>query len=327
MADEGRVEPILTELHERGLRLAIDDFGTGHSSLSRLSQMMVTTLKIDRSFVHDLPADHSATVLVSAIIQLARKLGLQPLAEGIETEEQRASSWPRAARSARASSSRRRCRRPRSPRSCAPARAAPPEPVPGMAPPVSRMWPIGHRGWPQGAMTRGGWMSRIVDCAICAWRARSEVDHGRRCAGYAARSAMTRAAHQPSPPGCPDGTPGPSCSATRASGMGIRRGRLRCSVLAGDRRPRSGRTAAHAASTSRPSRQLHTRARRSSRRRSSARSRRTTPAPRASRSGRVGGGRARRERPRHDVVARERHWLTSSGETVAAASCVTAAVG
>ena len=57
MADEGRVEPILTELHERGLRLAIDDFGTGHSSLSRLSQMMVTTLKIDRSFVHDLPGD------------------------------------------------------------------------------------------------------------------------------------------------------------------------------------------------------------------------------------------------------------------------------
>ena len=89
MADEGRVEPILTELHERGLRLAIDDFGTGHSSLSRLSQMMVTTLKIDRSFVHDLPGDPSATVLVSAIIQLARKLGLQPLAEGIETEAQR----------------------------------------------------------------------------------------------------------------------------------------------------------------------------------------------------------------------------------------------
>jgi diguanylate cyclase (GGDEF)-like protein len=88
--DGGRIEPILNELHERGLRLAIDDFGTGHSSLSRLSQMMVTTLKIDRSFVHDLPADRSAVVLVSAIIQLARNLGLQPLAEGIETEEQRA---------------------------------------------------------------------------------------------------------------------------------------------------------------------------------------------------------------------------------------------
>jgi diguanylate cyclase (GGDEF)-like protein/PAS domain S-box-containing protein len=88
--DGARIEPILTELHERGLKLAIDDFGTGHSSLSRLSQMAVTTLKIDRSFVHDLPNDQNAAVLVSAIIQLAQKLGLQPLAEGIETREQQA---------------------------------------------------------------------------------------------------------------------------------------------------------------------------------------------------------------------------------------------
>jgi diguanylate cyclase (GGDEF)-like protein/PAS domain S-box-containing protein len=89
MADAVRSEPIIAELHERGLRLAIDDFGTGHSSLSRLNQMQVTTLKIDRSFVSDLPGDASAAVLVSTIIQLARNLGLQPLAEGIETEEQR----------------------------------------------------------------------------------------------------------------------------------------------------------------------------------------------------------------------------------------------
>ena len=89
MADALRSEPIIAELHERGLRLAIDDFGTGHSSLSRLNQMQVTTLKIDRSFVSDLPGDASAAVLVSTIIQLARNLGLQPLAEGIETEEQR----------------------------------------------------------------------------------------------------------------------------------------------------------------------------------------------------------------------------------------------
>ena len=51
--------------------------------------MQVTTLKIDRSFVNDLPGDRSAAVLVATIIQLARNLGLQPLAEGIETEEQR----------------------------------------------------------------------------------------------------------------------------------------------------------------------------------------------------------------------------------------------
>ncbi len=83
------MEPVLAELHERGLRLAIDDFGSGHSSLSRLNQMRVSTLKIDRSFVQDLPHDESAAVLVTSIIQLARNLGLDPLAEGIETEEQR----------------------------------------------------------------------------------------------------------------------------------------------------------------------------------------------------------------------------------------------
>jgi diguanylate cyclase (GGDEF)-like protein/PAS domain S-box-containing protein len=89
MADTLRSEPIIAELHERGLRLAIDDFGTGHSSLARLNQMLVTTLKIDRSFIADLPGDTSAAVLVSSIIQLAHNLGLHPLAEGIETEQQR----------------------------------------------------------------------------------------------------------------------------------------------------------------------------------------------------------------------------------------------
>jgi EAL domain-containing protein (putative c-di-GMP-specific phosphodiesterase class I) len=83
------MEPVLAELHERGLRLAIDDFGSGHSSLSRLNQMWVSTLKIDRSFVQGLPHDANTAVLVSSIIQLAQNLGLEPLAEGIETEEQR----------------------------------------------------------------------------------------------------------------------------------------------------------------------------------------------------------------------------------------------
>jgi EAL domain-containing protein (putative c-di-GMP-specific phosphodiesterase class I) len=82
--------PILAELHERGLRLAIDDFGTGESSLGRLHQMSVTTLKIDRSFVAGLPDDRNACVLVSGVIGLADGLGLQALAEGIETEAQRA---------------------------------------------------------------------------------------------------------------------------------------------------------------------------------------------------------------------------------------------
>jgi EAL domain-containing protein (putative c-di-GMP-specific phosphodiesterase class I) len=83
------MDSVLDELHERGLRLAIDDFGSGHSSLSRLNQLRVSMLKIDRSFVRDLPSDRGARILVSSIIQLAENLGLEPLAEGIETDEQR----------------------------------------------------------------------------------------------------------------------------------------------------------------------------------------------------------------------------------------------
>ncbi|MGH3042553.1 MAG: putative bifunctional diguanylate cyclase/phosphodiesterase [Gaiellaceae bacterium] len=83
------MEFVLEELHDRGLRLAIDDFGAGHSSLSRLNQMRVSMLKIDRSFVGGLDDDAGTAVLTASIVQLARNLGLEPLAEGIETEEQR----------------------------------------------------------------------------------------------------------------------------------------------------------------------------------------------------------------------------------------------
>ena len=83
------LEPIMADLHNRGLRVAIDDFGTGHSSLERLSQMRVTTLKIDRSFIAAVPGDRRVSLLVATIVQLARNLGLEPLAEGVETEAQR----------------------------------------------------------------------------------------------------------------------------------------------------------------------------------------------------------------------------------------------
>jgi diguanylate cyclase (GGDEF)-like protein/PAS domain S-box-containing protein len=88
MIDPDRTIRILEELHSAGLRLAIDDFGTGYSSLSRLKQMPVDILKIDRSFVRDIPADGHAMSMVKAVIQLAHGLGMVPLAEGIETEEQ-----------------------------------------------------------------------------------------------------------------------------------------------------------------------------------------------------------------------------------------------
>ncbi len=80
---------VLGMIGSAGLRLALDDFGTGHSSLARLKQVPATTLKIDRSFVRDLPADEESAALVVTIIDLARNLGMAPLAEGIETEEQR----------------------------------------------------------------------------------------------------------------------------------------------------------------------------------------------------------------------------------------------
>jgi diguanylate cyclase (GGDEF)-like protein/PAS domain S-box-containing protein len=89
MADPDRTRQTMWDLHAHGLRFAIDDFGTGYSSLSRLKNLPVNILKIDRSFVRDLPGNHEAETTVKAIIQLALGLGMTPLAEGIETEEQR----------------------------------------------------------------------------------------------------------------------------------------------------------------------------------------------------------------------------------------------
>jgi diguanylate cyclase (GGDEF)-like protein len=82
-------EVVLRELHERGITVALDDFGTGHSSLSRLRRLPVDILKIDRSFVRDLPEDRNAAEMVVAILQLAQTLGMQPIAEGVETAAQR----------------------------------------------------------------------------------------------------------------------------------------------------------------------------------------------------------------------------------------------
>ncbi|MEX0990503.1 MAG: EAL domain-containing protein [Actinomycetota bacterium] len=88
MIDPDRTQRILNELHDRGLRLAIDDFGTGYSSLSRLKHLPVDILKIDRAFVRDVDKDRNAGSMVSAMIALAGSLGMTPLAEGIETEEE-----------------------------------------------------------------------------------------------------------------------------------------------------------------------------------------------------------------------------------------------
>jgi diguanylate cyclase (GGDEF)-like protein len=79
----------LEALRARGIRIAIDDFGTGFAGLSYLRHLPADILKIDRSFVSDLPAGRSATTLISSIVELAHTLGLDVVAEGVETEEQR----------------------------------------------------------------------------------------------------------------------------------------------------------------------------------------------------------------------------------------------
>jgi diguanylate cyclase (GGDEF)-like protein len=86
LADPFRVSQVLTRLNELGLRLAIDDFGTGYSSLAYLRRLPVQTIKIDRSFVLDMCESPSDATIVRSTIDLARNLGLDVVAEGVETE-------------------------------------------------------------------------------------------------------------------------------------------------------------------------------------------------------------------------------------------------
>lgn len=81
---------LMQKIQRSGIQLAIDDFGTGYSSLASLQDLPVDVLKIDRSFVQRIDTDRQAAALVAAVVTMANTLGLQTVAEGVETEGQRA---------------------------------------------------------------------------------------------------------------------------------------------------------------------------------------------------------------------------------------------
>jgi diguanylate cyclase (GGDEF)-like protein/PAS domain S-box-containing protein len=88
MADPRRTVQMLNQLHDMGLHLSIDDFGTGYSSLSALQQFPIGTLKIDQSFVRDSADDPADAVLVRTIVDMGHSLGMEVVAEGVESLRQ-----------------------------------------------------------------------------------------------------------------------------------------------------------------------------------------------------------------------------------------------
>ncbi len=88
MHDPAGAVALIEELKEMGVRIAVDDFGTGYSSLAYLKRFPIDSLKVDRSFLADVPADSGNVAITQAIIAMARTLHLTVIAEGVETREQ-----------------------------------------------------------------------------------------------------------------------------------------------------------------------------------------------------------------------------------------------
>ncbi len=90
MSDAETADCVLHAVAQLGVKLAVDDFGTGYSSLSYLRQFPIDTLKIDQSFVMQMTNNPDDATIVSAVISIGKSLKKRVIAEGVETEEQRA---------------------------------------------------------------------------------------------------------------------------------------------------------------------------------------------------------------------------------------------
>jgi EAL domain-containing protein (putative c-di-GMP-specific phosphodiesterase class I) len=88
IAEGSRVRKVIDSLGDLGVLLSLDDFGTGYSPLSYLRELPVTEIKIDRAFIASMMSDRDTATIVAAVIGLARRLGIDVVAEGIETAGQ-----------------------------------------------------------------------------------------------------------------------------------------------------------------------------------------------------------------------------------------------
>ena len=88
MQSADRAASVLRQLKDVGVRVAIDDFGTGYSSLGYLKRFPIDSVKVDRSFIRDIPDDKDDVAITCAVIAMAHSLRLRVVAEGVETAEQ-----------------------------------------------------------------------------------------------------------------------------------------------------------------------------------------------------------------------------------------------
>jgi EAL domain-containing protein (putative c-di-GMP-specific phosphodiesterase class I) len=88
MHNPARLIAVLTNIKKMGVRLAIDDFGTGYASLAQIKNFPIDTLKVDRSFIRNLPQDSENRAITEAIIAMGKTLSLTVVAEGVETQAQ-----------------------------------------------------------------------------------------------------------------------------------------------------------------------------------------------------------------------------------------------